>query len=64
MNEQNIYDGFERVWKLFEKTDHEIQELKYFLREQSQETDRKKQIVDFGSFPKKLTVSLKKQTKK
>ncbi len=41
MNEQIIYDGFERVWKMFEKTDHEIQELRQFLREQSQETDRR-----------------------
>ena len=41
MNEQIIYDGFERVWKLFEKTDHEIQELKQFLRDLSQETERK-----------------------
>ncbi len=40
MNEQIIYGGFERVWKMFEKTDHEIQELRQFLREQSQETDR------------------------
>ena len=37
MNEQIIYDGFERVWKLFEKTDREIQQLEKL----SQETDRK-----------------------
>ncbi len=37
MNEQIIYDGFERVWKLFEQTDREIQQLEKL----SQETDRK-----------------------
>jgi hypothetical protein len=46
MNEQIIYDGFERVWKLFEKTDHEIQELKQFLRDLSQETERQFQETD------------------
>ena len=46
MNEQIIYDGFERVWKLFEKTDHEIQELKQFLRDLSQETERKFQETE------------------
>ncbi len=33
MDEKIIYDGFERVWKLFEKTDSEIQQLRYLFQE-------------------------------
>jgi len=33
MDERIIYDGFERVWKLFEKTDSEIQQLRYLFQE-------------------------------
>ena len=46
MNEQIIYDGFDRVWKLFKQTDREIQELKHLYYELSQETDRRFQETD------------------
>lgn len=37
MDDNIIYEGFERVWKMFEKTDSEIQQLKNAFHE----TDRK-----------------------
>ncbi len=46
MNEQIIYEGFERVWKLFEKTDSEIKEMRQSMQELSQATDRKFQETD------------------
>jgi hypothetical protein len=53
MDERVIYDGFERVWRLFEKTDQEIRELRLSFQEtdkqiqqMSLETDRKFQETD------------------
>jgi len=56
MDERIIYDGFERVWKLFEKNEAETRQLKYSFQEvkdllkevaeQSKETDRRMQETD------------------